>query len=189
MTENKSGRKTGPTKVPIGTGSHPDTGWQVPPAGSGRTRGGQGRWLAGDELDRFDRNVHRRPAEETPGFGPCWPWRERHTPDGYPLFDITGQGPTRAHRYAWEHQFDLFPPNEWVLEDRWSATTSGLLIPDGWTLDHLCHTFCVICRGGSLCPHTSCVRPRHLEPITRGENTRRRHARARALAAIEEAAA
>jgi hypothetical protein len=135
---------------------------------------------------RFLASVHVRPAEGTPGWGPCWPWRGRHNDDGYPLFD-TPAGTVRAHRWAWEHQFELFDRDEWVLDGPWAATTSGLLVPPGWTLDHLCHTWSATCPGGEVCCHTSCVRPRHLEPVTRAENVRRRHAHARAVAAIREA--
>ncbi|TQJ56006.1 HNH endonuclease signature motif containing protein [Streptomyces sp. SLBN-115] len=37
---------------------------------------------------------------------------------------------------------------------------SGRRIPEGWTLDHLCQ-------------NRACCNPIHLEPVTRGENTRR----------------
>lgn len=37
-------------------------------------------------------------------------------------------------------------------------------IPDGFTLDHLCET-------------KRCIRPQHLEPVTRAENTRRKYIR------------
>jgi hypothetical protein len=46
-------------------------------------------------------------------------------------------------------------------------------IPEGLTLDHLCHTNDLTCPGGNGCLHRRCVNPAHLEPVTRGENTSR----------------
>lgn len=46
-------------------------------------------------------------------------------------------------------------------------------IPEGMTLDHLCHTNSESCTGGPSCPHRGCVNPWHLEVVTRSENTRR----------------
>lgn len=102
-----------------------------------------------------------------PGLGPCWTWTGRVTSDGYALLDVGGR-PVRAHRWAYEQHY-------------------GLVLPDGWSLDHLCHTFSVTCSGGSACLHARCVRPSHLEPLPPGENVRRRHARDRALRTIQEA--
>ena len=56
-------------------------------------------------------------------------------------------------------------------------------IPDGFELDHLCHTNDPTCRDGSTCHHRRCVNPDHLEPVTHAENVRRRdHPAALALA-------
>lgn len=38
-------------------------------------------------------------------------------------------------------------------------------IPDGWTLDHLCHSEDSTCPGG-LCRHRRCINPEHLEALT-----------------------
>lgn len=46
-------------------------------------------------------------------------------------------------------------------------------IPEGLELDHVCHTQAQGCRAGMLCPHRPCVRPEHLEPVTRKVNHRR----------------
>lgn len=46
-------------------------------------------------------------------------------------------------------------------------------IPDGMTLDHLCHTTDRSCLGGVTCLHRRCVEPKHLEVVTRVENSRR----------------
>lgn len=41
-------------------------------------------------------------------------------------------------------------------------------IPQGLTLDHLCHG--PECPGGADCKHRRCVNPEHLEPVTNREN-------------------
>jgi hypothetical protein len=82
----------------------------------------------------------------------CWIWRGA-TKNGYGVFYV-GDGQVQAHRYAYEL-------------DRGS-------IPEGLTIDHLCHTEAVVeCRDGSSCPHRRCVRPDHLEPVPLGDNIRR----------------
>lgn len=45
-------------------------------------------------------------------------------------------------------------------------------IPEGLTLDHLCHTQSD-CDGSAKCPHRLCVNPLHLEVVTTEENSRR----------------
>jgi hypothetical protein len=47
-----------------------------------------------------------------------------------------------------------------TLAHRWAYISAYGPIPDGLTIDHLCRT-------------RSCIEPRHLEAVTRGENTRR----------------
>lgn len=53
-------------------------------------------------------------------------------------------------------------------------------IPDGYTVDHLCHNDDLLCVGGR-CPHRRCVEPSHLEAVTSAENNRRRRQRFPAL--------
>lgn len=80
----------------------------------------------------------------------CWYWTGARTAEGYGFFKINKKD-IRAHRWAYEY---LVGP-----------------IPDGMVLDHLCHNRDVTCRiGNGKCPHTSCVRPDHLEPKTVGGN-------------------
>lgn len=68
----------------------------------------------------------------------CWLW-QHCTSHGYGSFVVDGKK-IRAHRYSYER---LVGP-----------------IPDGLTLDHLCHV-------------KACVNPAHLEPVTQGENVLR----------------
>lgn len=86
--------------------------------------------------------------------GKCWLWTGARSKAGYGQFRPVCSGKSHAtHRYAYEL---LVGP-----------------IPDGLTLDHLCHNADNSCRGGSDCPHRACVWPDHLEPATRGENVLR----------------
>lgn len=80
--------------------------------------------------------------------GGCWTWTAgRYPTNGYGYFRNR-----KAHRVA----YSLFV---------------GPLDPE-LTVDHLCHTADLDCPGG-LCPHRLCVRPDHLEQVTREENYRR----------------
>jgi len=54
----------------------------------------------------------------------------------------------------------------------WQAVNGP--VPDGMTLDHLCHDPDT-CHLGIQCPHRSCRNPDHLTPTTRGENATRAH--------------
>lgn len=57
------------------------------------------------------------------------------------------------------------------------------LIPDGMTIDHVCHNRARLhCAGGRSCLHRLCVDHEHLEAVTGAENTWR----GRASAAIRE---
>jgi hypothetical protein len=86
-----------------------------------------------------------------PELGPCWPW--------------TGKAESRGH-------------GQIMLNYRHHAThrvAYELLvgpIPEGLTLDHLCHNGSG-CPGGDTCPHRRCCNPAHLEPVTMQENMRR----------------
>lgn len=73
----------------------------------------------------------------------CWIWLGRRNDAGYGVIDVRA-GTTRGPRRA--HRI--------VYE-----TLRGP-IPDGLDLDHICRV-------------RHCVNPVHLEPVTRGENTRR----------------
>lgn len=55
-------------------------------------------------------------------------------------------------------------------------------IPDGYEIDHLCHSYNLDCPGGA-CLHRRCVNPSHLEPVTRQVNL----LRGRTFAAVNAA--
>lgn len=87
--------------------------------------------------------------------GECWMWLGGGR-NGYGAFSTrTNNVETShyAHRYAYE-------------------ITKGP-IPEGKTLDHLCHNRDESCPGGSDCPHRKCVRPDHVEPASNIENVMR----------------
>lgn len=51
-------------------------------------------------------------------------------------------------------------------------------VPSGFEVDHLCHTEALragLCGGGLTCNHRRCIRPEHLEVVTRAENVARQH--------------
>lgn len=73
----------------------------------------------------------------------CWLWTGCVSEAGYGRLTVKGR-PWWAHRFAYEM---LVGP-----------------IPEGLHLDH------VVSRG---CTNRNCVNPAHLEPVTRGENSRR----------------
>jgi hypothetical protein len=84
-----------------------------------------------------------------PELGPCWVWTaSRNQTSGYGQFwggDKTARIPMLfAHRFVYEYL--------------------GGIIPEGFTLDHLCN-------------NTACVNPAHLEPCTGPDNTHRAKAR------------
>lgn len=82
----------------------------------------------------------------------CWSWRAYVDRDGYGRFAVTTSAPDYAHRVAYRA---LIGP-----------------IPDGLTLDHLCHTNDTTCPGGK-CSHRRCVNPWHCEPVTSVSNVMR----------------
>lgn len=83
----------------------------------------------------------------------CWYWTGFITPQGYGTTSYHGERGTPVHRAAYDL---LVGP-----------------IPDGLTIDHLCHTQDKTCQGGKSCLHRRCINPDHLEPVTAVENTKR----------------
>jgi hypothetical protein len=94
----------------------------------------------------------------TPQPNGCWMWTGESGLDGYGRFQPSPGKPRQmAHRWSYE------------------AHTGP--IPDGYQVDHKCHTDDAACPGGSTCAHRRCVNPAHLEAVTGSENTKRqRHA-------------
>ena len=96
----------------------------------------------------------------------CWRWTGKPNRQGYGRFWLDGKS-RYAHRIAHEH---FIGP-----------------IPDGYEVDHLCHTRDASCPGG-ICDHRLCVRwtDDHLEAVTERENVMRSRGRAPANAAKTE---
>jgi hypothetical protein len=107
----------------------------------------------------------RRDADPLPRFWAsvkktedCWIWTGRISEHGYGLFN-TGRrslGENRRH-YAHRYSYELLVGP----------------IPEGLTLDHLCHTQDDACADADNCLHRRCCNPAHLEPVTSAVNTRR----------------
>lgn len=81
----------------------------------------------------------------------CWPWTGYVRPNGYGIQHVD-EIPRQAHRVVFE-----------LLRGP---------IPDGMTLDHLCHDGRV-CREAAACPHRRCVNPAHMAVVTNSENASR----------------
>lgn len=103
-------------------------------------------WRAATTLPRLMAKVQKQE-------GGCWIWTGFITPQGYGACGYRGKRNTLAHRAIY---LELVGP-----------------IPDGLTLDHLCHTRDLACLGGVSCPHRRCVNPEHMEPVSNAENNSR----------------
>lgn len=110
---------------------------------------------SGSLYERFWAKVDVGQAHE------CWRWLACRSVGSYGRIyaGVTLGGPA-----VWSA-----PRVAWVL-------TFGPL-PDGYEVDHLCHTTDPLCPAGVECEHRSCVNPYHLEPVTHHENALRREAR------------
>lgn len=91
----------------------------------------------------------------------CWLWP--HADNGY------GYG-----RIRWGNDGYGSGPGRIVLGHRLAYELLVGPIPDGLTLDHLCHTNDANCDGRGGCLHRQCVNPGHLEPVTPSVNHSRR---------------
>lgn len=105
--------------------------------------------------DHVDLLVARSRYEELGYSTPCLVWQGGTDSDGYPSVCIAGRWPKPARLM---HAAFVGP------------------IPEGYVLDHLCHTSHPTCSGP--CRHRRCIEPTHTEAVTRAENGRRQHARA-----------
>lgn len=83
--------------------------------------------------------------------GNCWRWSGGTNDKGYGLYH--SDGPVGAHRVAYGQMVGEIPP--------------------GLELDHLCHNEDLSCDAGDGCIHRRCVKPSHLEPVSKEENTKR----------------
>lgn len=82
----------------------------------------------------------------------CNLWSASLNRSGYGTFNVHGASKL-AHRVAYEM---FIGP-----------------IPDGLSLDHVCHNLDTSCGGGPKCKHRRCTNVHHLEPVTRRENSAR----------------
>lgn len=83
----------------------------------------------------------------------CWLWLGPPTISGYGQFEETHGDPIGPHVYSYRLAYGA--------------------VPQGLTVDHLCHNADPSCLGGPACPHRRCVRPDHLDAVPIGENLRR----------------
>lgn len=86
----------------------------------------------------------------------CWLFTGATQTNGYGSAAIGDRGRTGlVHRIAYEAAYGP--------------------IPDGLTVDHLCHGWDRECPGGKGCAHRRCCNPAHLEAVAIVENVRRSH--------------
>lgn len=99
-------------------------------------------------------SLEKHLAASRRGDAECWPWAGFVDKQGYGAW--AGDGTYRgAHRLSYEREIGP--------------------VPDGYELDHTCHTNDPTCTAGNTCPHRACVNPAHLEPVPHPENVRRKH--------------
>lgn len=104
--------------------------------------------VAEDPVVRFNRSYIVLPNG-------CWEWQlSRNIKDGYAQFSTSRTSTARAARWAYK-------------------TFVGP-IPQGMTIEHLCHTQDETCSGGTACTHRLCVNWQFcLGLLSRVENVRR----------------
>ncbi len=89
-------------------------------------------------------------VDRTEGPDGCWYFKGSSGSHGYGQIRVASRL-WLAHRFVW-----LF--------------VEGRDIPEGWVLDHKCHTDSG-CTASEECRHRRCVNPNHLEPMTLARNT------------------
>lgn len=83
----------------------------------------------------------------------CWRWSGAiHRASGYAAFAAEGGRQMYAHRWAYEHYVGP--------------------IPEGHTVDHVCHNEDATCPGGPECLHRQCANPEHLRAVPQRDNVR-----------------
>lgn len=81
----------------------------------------------------------------------CLLWLGDLSKGGYPRYAFMYK---KIYVHRWAYEFFVEP------------------IPEGYTIEHLCHDPAK-CRLASSCPHRRCVEPTHLQPMTNAENSMR----------------
>ena len=94
----------------------------------------------------------RRPIEErfwakVDKSGECWLWTAGRNTPGYGVISEGGHSGKQLSTHRVAYELEVGP------------------IPNGLTIDHLCHNADLTCPGGNTCPHRACVRPDHLEAV------------------------
>jgi HNH endonuclease len=104
--------------------------------------------LVKGQPNRFIRGHQTRQSPDEYAIDPetgCWLWlRGVISTSGYGSTTVDGKR-VPAHRAIYERHRGP--------------------IPEGMTLDHVCHTNDLKCPGGISCLHRRCVNPDHLEPV------------------------
>lgn len=103
-------------------------------------------------MDTSERIASRVTIDPTTG---CWLWQGAVDTHGYGAIKVQG-------RMRGVHRVMLI------------ATTGPL--PDGYEVDHRCHTTDPSCPGGRDDPHRRCCNPAHLEAVPPGTNRDRSRA-------------
>jgi hypothetical protein len=107
----------------------------------------QGRYkFEGSDIDK----LHAYSRVDTDG---CWLW---------------AGSKSKGYGYVWDRSI-----GKMRLAHRWSYELNMGTIPEGYEIDHMCHTKDTSCSGGDSCKHRACVNPSHLEPVTGVENNHR----------------
>lgn len=89
----------------------------------------------------------------------CWPWTGSLYKFGYGRLAVKRANGTWHSRVAHIVSFEIHHGP----------------VPEGLTVDHVCHNGDLSCDGGNDCPHRRCVNPAHLEAVTRKVNANRSH--------------
>lgn len=91
--------------------------------------------------------------------GECWPWLGSVYTYGYGQLGLKQPDGKWRNRLAHVVSYEI----------------ANGPVPEGLTVDHVCHNGDLSCDGGDDCPHRRCVNPAHLEAVTRKVNANRSH--------------
>lgn len=107
----------------------------------------------------FDRLIEHSVPEPGPLATPCWVWQKGRCNKGYGFIYFYCEHTTRTGKGLGHRK----GKSKGIRAHIASWVIANGPVPAGMTLDHLCR-------------NTGCIRPSHLEPVTRPENTRRANA-------------